>query len=300
MPGAALPGAGRRRARSRPPRITSAPRAPRTRQHRRPRPARGTRLGRSGAGVDAGSDRRRPRPGPLRRLRPAEQRADAALPERVAPALPRGRPQRDRRPVAALPLRRRPGGRRRRPGGARGRVPGRDRRRARALGRLRLRGLAEPLPLEPRRRPGLGPLRRGRIPGDRDRDPGRAARDRRPAGAAGADGAAAADRRPRRPRDGADPRGLPRRLLGAALDGRRGRRGAGARLPGGRRLRDRRGRGRAAAEIDGEWGEPIAAGPRPGLLALAEHPRHEAHSLVLRPTPGLRVWSLSFAAGAPG
>ena len=71
--------------------------------------------------------------------------------------------------------------RRRRAGRARGRVPGRDRRRARALGRLRLRGLAQPLPLEPRRRPRLGPLRRGRIPGDRDRDPGGAARDRRPA-----------------------------------------------------------------------------------------------------------------------
>ena len=44
-------------------------------------------------------------------------------------------------------------------GGARGprrRVPGRDRRRARALARLRLRGLAQPLPLDHRRRPRAG------------------------------------------------------------------------------------------------------------------------------------------------
>lgn len=60
------------------------------------------------------------------------------------------------------------------------------------------------------------------------------------------------------------------------------------------------GNGELLAEIDGEWGEPIPAGPSPGLLEIAEHPRHEAHSLVLRPTPGLRIWSLSFAAGAPG
>ncbi len=59
------------------------------------------------------------------------------------------------------------------------------------------------------------------------------------------------------------------------------------------------GSGELLAEIDGAWGEPIAAGPSPGLLTIAEHPRHEAHSLVLRPSPGLRVWSLSFAAGAP-
>lgn len=60
------------------------------------------------------------------------------------------------------------------------------------------------------------------------------------------------------------------------------------------------GSGEIAAEIDGEWGEPIAAGPLPGLLKIAEHPCHEAHSLVLRPSPGLRVWSVSFAAGIPG
>lgn len=60
------------------------------------------------------------------------------------------------------------------------------------------------------------------------------------------------------------------------------------------------GSGELLAEIDGVWGEPIPAGPSPGLLVIAEHPRHEAHSLVLRPSAGLRVWSVSFAAGAPG
>ena len=119
--------------------------------------------------------------------------------------------------------------------------------------------------------------------------------------AAGADGAAAADRRARRPGDRPDPRGLPRRLLGAALDRRRGRRGAGARLPGGRRLRDRRGQRRdrrPRSTASGARRSPPA--PPPACCTIAEHPRHEAHNLVLRPTPGLRIWSISFAAGAPG
>lgn len=60
------------------------------------------------------------------------------------------------------------------------------------------------------------------------------------------------------------------------------------------------GSGEIQAEIDGEWGDPIATGPAPGLLTIAEHPCHEAHSLVLRPSPGLRIWSVSFAAGIPG
>jgi hypothetical protein len=60
------------------------------------------------------------------------------------------------------------------------------------------------------------------------------------------------------------------------------------------------GEGTIEAEIDGRWGEPIAVGPHPALVTIAEHPCHEAHSLVLRPSPGLRVWSVSFAAGLPG
>lgn len=66
--------------------------------------------------------------------------------------------------------------------------------------------------------------------------------------------------------------------------------------------------GGAYATIDGEGtisvtldgGEPRsipANGPR--LYTLAEHDRHEAHRLTLEPSPGLSIWSLSFAAGLP-
>ena len=44
--------------------------------------------------------------------------------------------------------------------------------------------------------------------------------------------------------------------------------------------------------------EPIAVGGA-ALFPLAEHPRHEEHELALRPSRGLRVWSVSFAAGLP-
>ncbi len=37
----------------------------------------------------------------------------------------------------------------------------------------------------------------------------------------------------------------------------------------------------------------------PGLYVLAEHERHEAHSLALTADEGLRIWSVSFAAGLP-
>ena len=121
-----------------------------------------------------------------------------------------------------------------------------------------------------------------------------------PCGPARADGAAAPDRRPRRPGDRPHPGGLPRRLLGAALDRRRGRRGAGARVRGRRRLRDGRGRGRDRGRARRRGPASRSRSPDPGLYALAEHPSHEAHRLILRPTPGLRIWSVSFAAGTPG
>jgi hypothetical protein len=58
------------------------------------------------------------------------------------------------------------------------------------------------------------------------------------------------------------------------------------------------GEGTLAVELDGEALEPLEiAGP--ALYDLAEHPRHESHALILRPSAGLRVWSLSFAAGVP-
>lgn len=58
------------------------------------------------------------------------------------------------------------------------------------------------------------------------------------------------------------------------------------------------GEGELVVEIDGAPRDPIPV-ERPGLRTLAEHPRHESHELVLRPSPGVRVWSLSFAAGLP-
>jgi hypothetical protein len=38
---------------------------------------------------------------------------------------------------------------------------------------------------------------------------------------------------------------------------------------------------------------------RPKLYRLAEHDRHESHRMKLEPSPGLRIWSVSFAAGMP-
>jgi hypothetical protein len=37
----------------------------------------------------------------------------------------------------------------------------------------------------------------------------------------------------------------------------------------------------------------------PRLYTLSEHPRHEAHHLTLEPSPDIRIWSASFAAGVP-
>lgn len=58
------------------------------------------------------------------------------------------------------------------------------------------------------------------------------------------------------------------------------------------------GAGEIEVELDGAW-TTLPGDPVPGLRALAEHPRHEAHSLVLRPAAGVKVGSLSFAAGVP-
>jgi hypothetical protein len=58
------------------------------------------------------------------------------------------------------------------------------------------------------------------------------------------------------------------------------------------------GRGEIALELDGA---PIDSVPVDGaaLYELAAHSRHESHQLILRPTRGLRIWSVSFAAGVP-
>jgi hypothetical protein len=58
------------------------------------------------------------------------------------------------------------------------------------------------------------------------------------------------------------------------------------------------GEGELAVELDGRRLSTIDCAD-PGLQALAEHPRHESHDLLLRPAPGQRVWSVSFAAGTP-
>lgn len=58
------------------------------------------------------------------------------------------------------------------------------------------------------------------------------------------------------------------------------------------------GDGTVDVELDSGSAEPVEI-EAAGLYPLAEHPRHEAHTLVLRPSPGLRVWSVSFAAGVP-
>jgi hypothetical protein len=63
------------------------------------------------------------------------------------------------------------------------------------------------------------------------------------------------------------------------------------------------GEGSIEVQVDGDGSEAGAGQPvavdGPALYALAEHPRHEAHRLVLRPSPGLQIWSVSFAAGVP-
>ena len=58
------------------------------------------------------------------------------------------------------------------------------------------------------------------------------------------------------------------------------------------------GTGDLAFELDGSPAQRVKiAGP--SLYKLTEHPRHEGHTLTLRPSPELKVWSVSFAAGVP-
>lgn len=58
------------------------------------------------------------------------------------------------------------------------------------------------------------------------------------------------------------------------------------------------GEGEIALELDRQPAGIVNTSD-PGLYALGEHSRHQAHALTLRPTPGLRIWSISFPAGAP-
>jgi hypothetical protein len=56
------------------------------------------------------------------------------------------------------------------------------------------------------------------------------------------------------------------------------------------------GEGAIRLELDNAALDPIDV-TSPGLYALAEHSWHEAHRLTMRPKPGMRIWSVSFAAG---
>jgi thioredoxin family protein len=58
------------------------------------------------------------------------------------------------------------------------------------------------------------------------------------------------------------------------------------------------GSGEIEVEVDGSPAESVPV-DGPALYALTNHDRHEHHSLTLRPSPGLRIWSVSFAAGVP-
>jgi hypothetical protein len=58
------------------------------------------------------------------------------------------------------------------------------------------------------------------------------------------------------------------------------------------------GSGEIAIDLDGSTIDPAQIDGA-GLYALTEHPRNERHSLTLRPSPDLRIWSVSFAAGVP-
>jgi hypothetical protein len=59
------------------------------------------------------------------------------------------------------------------------------------------------------------------------------------------------------------------------------------------------GEGTIELELDGSSKPAVTIGS-PALYTLAEHESHTRHAINLRPTPGLRIWSISFAAGVPG
>jgi hypothetical protein len=55
------------------------------------------------------------------------------------------------------------------------------------------------------------------------------------------------------------------------------------------------GEGELTIELDSSGRSSIRVSD-PALYALAEHSGHESHAIALRPSRGLRVWSISFAA----
>ena len=58
------------------------------------------------------------------------------------------------------------------------------------------------------------------------------------------------------------------------------------------------GEGEIALELDGR-GQATVSVQDPALYRLIEHDHHQSHTITLRPSAGLRIWSISFAAGLP-
>jgi hypothetical protein len=58
------------------------------------------------------------------------------------------------------------------------------------------------------------------------------------------------------------------------------------------------GTGELSIELDGAPVEPVAIDGA-ALYTLTEHPQHQSHTVAIRPSQGLRVHSISFAAGVP-
>lgn len=58
------------------------------------------------------------------------------------------------------------------------------------------------------------------------------------------------------------------------------------------------GTGEVRIRLDGAEAGTVAVGDG-GLYELVSHERHESHRLRIEPAPGVRVWSVSFAAGVP-
>ncbi|HXS34172.1 MAG TPA: hypothetical protein VN758_10420 [Solirubrobacterales bacterium] len=56
------------------------------------------------------------------------------------------------------------------------------------------------------------------------------------------------------------------------------------------------GEGEIGLERDNKPVDPVVV-TNPGLYPLAEHPGHEPHRVGVIPTAGMRIWSVSFAAG---
>ncbi len=58
------------------------------------------------------------------------------------------------------------------------------------------------------------------------------------------------------------------------------------------------GKGAITIEIDGASRRRIEV-DTPALYPLLEHRCHQHHAIILRPTTGMRIWSIGFAAGLP-